>query len=404
MELKLHQSLRQELRLTLNLLLKQQVELLTLPVQELERVLEEESFSNPFLKGLFKRFPSSLNFEEEVSQEPPYHPSELEELERNLRAELEGRELELALELLKYLDDRGFLSKGVKELAEELGVSEEELEKVRGKVIRLEPLGICSKDPWEFLELQIEEFYGGKEREELLRALRDAKEGREPPPPLKEKLRRLRLRPLSPQEPAFKVVKVDALVEEEGEELRVYLYEDFLELDLNEEYLELYRRSKGKVKGFLKEAFERYRTLLKAFELRRRSLRRVVEKVVQVQEDFLRGRGSLKSLTVKETAREVGLHESTVSRIVNAKFVKTPVGTYPLRVFFVRESAGGLSQEELINAIRELVEGEDKRKPLSDEAIARILRERGYPVARRTVTKYREMLGIPSSRERKLKS
>ena len=104
---------------------------------------------------------------------------------------------------------------------------------------------------------------------------------------------------------------------------------------------------------------------------------------------------------VKDLARELNLSESTVSRLINSKFVKTPQGTYPFRFFFVRETAGGISQEQLMKKIKEIIEKEDKERPLSDEEIANILRREGYSVARRTVTKYREMLGIPPSRKRK---
>ncbi|NPB06211.1 MAG: hypothetical protein GXO03_01265, partial [Aquificae bacterium] len=90
MELKLHQSVRPELRLNLQLLLKQHLELLTLPSQELERALEHESLSNPFLRGFFKRLPTGVSFEETLQSEPAYEPTELEQLYRSLRAELDG--------------------------------------------------------------------------------------------------------------------------------------------------------------------------------------------------------------------------------------------------------------------------------------------------------------------------
>jgi len=303
---------------------------------------------------------------------------------------------------LGFLDGDGFLSEPVEKLARKLGVSYEKLERVRRKLVRLEPLGVGCVSAREFLELQIEELYPHL-KSELKGALDELERGKRVRPELMEKLRRLRPKPLSGTGGAFKVVRVDAVIEEDGEELVVYLYEEFLELDVNEEYLELYRRSKGKLKGYLKEAFERYETLRRALELRTRNLRRILEKVVSVQEAFLKGKGTLKSLTAKEVARELGLHESTVSRIVNAKFVKTPVGTYPLKFFFVRESAGGLSQDELMRLIRELIENEDRARPLSDGEIARRLKAMGYEVARRTVAKYRELMGIPSSRERRLR-
>nr|2K9M_A Chain A, RNA polymerase sigma factor RpoN [Aquifex aeolicus] len=125
-----------------------------------------------------------------------YTPSELEELQQNIKLELEGKEQELALELLNYLNEKGFLSKSVEEISDVLRCSVEELEKVRQKVLRLEPLGVCSKDVWEFLELQIEEIYP-EEEEILKKALRDLKRGKKLKPEIKGKLSRLRLFPLS---------------------------------------------------------------------------------------------------------------------------------------------------------------------------------------------------------------
>ncbi|AAC06814.1 RNA polymerase factor sigma-54 [Aquifex aeolicus] len=397
----LNQRLEVRQKLNLKLLLKQDLELLTYQTQELEKLIHEEVLVNPLIKGVFKKIPKSFEVKETVPYQIPYTPSELEELQQNIKLELEGKEQELALELLNYLNEKGFLSKSVEEISDVLRCSVEELEKVRQKVLRLEPLGVCSKDVWEFLELQIEEIYP-EEEEILKKALRDLKRGKKLKPEIKGKLSRLRLFPLSSSaEKVYTFAKVDAIIEEENGEFFIYLYEDFIDIDLNEEYWELYKKSRNLQKE-LKEAFERYESIRKVLDIRRRNLRKVLEKIVERQKDFLTGKGSLKPLTLREVSSEIGIHESTLSRIVNSKYVKTPVGTYSLRTFFVRESAEGLTQGELMKLIKEIVENEDKRKPYSDQEIANILKEKGFKVARRTVAKYREMLGIPSSRERRI--
>lgn len=400
--MKINQRLELKLRLNLKLLLKQQIELLTLQVQELEKMLNEEIILNPLIKGVFKKIPKNFEVKEIPPFEIPYEASEVEILERNLRAELRGKELEIAQELLNFIDERGFLSKTPEEISYELGIPLETLEEVRKKVIHLEPLGVCSRDIWEFLETQIEEIYP-EESDSLKNVLKEYRKTGNVnlPQKVKEKLSRLKISPLSSMGLPYKIAKLDAVIEEEDGKLVAYLYEDFIDIDINEEYLELYKNSKGKVKSFLKEAFEKYESIRKALEIRRENLRKILDIILKRQEGFLKGKGNLKALTVKEVAEILGIHESTVSRIVNSKYVKTPVGTYPLRFFFVRESVEGVSQDELLNLIREVIENEDKSKPLSDEQIAKILREKGFNIARRTVTKYREVLGIPSSRERK---
>ncbi|GAB6065450.1 RNA polymerase factor sigma-54 [Aquifex pyrophilus] len=398
--MKINQSLELKLKTSLNLLLKQQVEVLSLPVQELERIINEEAISNPFVKGIFRKIPKRFYTSEEFTYEVPYEPKEIEVLEENVRIEFKGREREIALELLRFIDEKGFLREDINKIAGELGISPQSLEEIRRKLMRLEPLGVCSRDVWEFLEIQIEEVYP-EEAKELKKALSQFRETGRIQEKVKEKLSRLRLSPLVPQGENVRLYKVDAIIEEEDGELRYYLYEEFIDIDLNEEYWEIYRSSKGKVKGYLREAFERYEAIKKALEIRKRNLREILGIIVQKQEGFLKGGDTLKTLTIREVSERLGVHESTVSRIVNSKYVKTPVGTYPLRFFFVRESVEGTSQEEILTLIKEIIEKEDKSKPLSDEEIAKILQSRGVNVARRTVTKYREILGIPSSRKRR---
>ena len=397
----LNQSLELSLKVKLNLLLKQSLEILTLPAQELEQILREESLSNPFIKDFVVRAPDFFYCKEPCQFEIPYTPSELEELERNIRIELPEEEIPIAEELLKHIDEKGFLTISPEELSQKKGIPLEKLESVRKKVMSLHPEGVTSLNVKEFLELQIEELYP-EESTELKKALENLFSGKPVPEEIKEKLSHLKLSPLSGNSLNYKVSRVDAVIEEEEGELVPYLYDEYIEIDLSEEYLELYKKAKGKAKSFLKESYERYKELLKALNLRKKNLKKALEIVVEVQRDFLLGKGSLKSFPLSDLANELGVHVSTASRLVNSKYVKTPVGTFLLKYFFPRESVSGASQDELMELIREIIESEDKTKPYSDEEIAKILRTKGYQVARRTVTKYRQLLGIPSSRDRKI--
>jgi RNA polymerase sigma-54 factor len=154
------------------------------------------------------------------------------------------------------------------------------------------------------------------------------------------------------------------------------------------------------LKGRLQEA----RWLLRSLEARAQTLVKVMRCLVRQQSAFLEfGEQALRPLTLREVASEVGLHESTISRAVARKFVRTPRGTIPLRSFFASGvgQAGEESSSTAIQAmIRRLVEHEDPRKPLSDARLADALKAAGVPVARRTVAKYREALGLPSSQDR----
>ncbi len=397
----LRQELQLRLRTTLNLLLRNQVEVLLYPVQELEQLLKEEKESNPFIEEICVSDRIYTLFEDRKVPEVRHRQHPVEVLTRNLKAELEGRDLEIALELLSAVDERGFFRGSIGEIAGRFGVPEEEVERIRQLVLRCEPPGICSKDLREFLILQIEEMY--PEEPELIGELEKALAGGKVSEQARRKLAHLRLSPIEEEIVVPQVTKVDAVIELDDGELVGYVYEDLIEIKPSRFYREALAKAKGEAREFLKEYLERFENFRKILNIRKENLRRILEEIIRVQEKFLRGEGELRALLVKDVARKLGVSESTVSRLVNSKYVKTPQGTYPFRFFFVRETAGGVSQEQLMRRIREIISGEDRRRPLSDDEIAGILRSEGYRVARRTVSKYRELLGIPSSRERKLR-
>ncbi len=395
----LRQELQLKLKLNLNLLLKNQVEVLLYPIQELEQILKEEKESNPFIEEVYVSPTAVHLFEERRFPEPVHRAHPLEVLERNVRAELEGTDLRIALELLSCVDEKGFFRGEVESIANELGVSPDRVEKIRRFVTRLEPLGICTRDAFEFAFLQVEELY--PDEPWLVEELKRALGGKRPSEEAMRKLSHLRMSPIESEAVIPRVSKVDAVIELDDGELVGYIYEELIEIRPNTSYVEMLSKAKGSAREFLKEYFERYENFKKILSVRRENLRRILDEIIRTQEDFLRGEGSLRPLLVKDVAYRLGISESTVSRLINSKYVKTPQGTYPFKFFFVRETAGGVSQEELMREIKEIVSSEDKSRPLSDEEIANILRKRGYNVARRTVAKYREMLGIPSSRERR---
>ena len=155
------------------------------------------------------------------------------------------------------------------------------------------------------------------------------------------------------------------------------------------------------LRGHLQEA----RWLLKSLEARGETLLKVMRCLLQQQAAFLEfGDSALRPLTLREVASEIGLHESTVSRAVARKYARTPRGTIPLRSFFasgIETGTGGEASSTAIQAmIRQLIEAENPRKPLSDARLAETLKATGVPVARRTVAKYREAMSIPSSQDR----
>ena len=180
-------------------------------------------------------------------------------------------------------------------------------------------------------------------------------------------------------------------------------------LHLNPYYVNLMRNHQNTLDAEAKDWIEkRYRdavNLINSLAQRGSTIARVTEAIFEVQTDFLtEGTKSIKPLTLRTIAEKIGVHESTVSRVTSNKHVQTPHGMYPLRFFFSNELATtqgeSVSAKQVKNLIQEMVDAEAPAKPLSDQAISNALKAKGVLLARRTVQKYRDELGIPTSRER----
>lgn len=146
--------------------------------------------------------------------------------------------------------------------------------------------------------------------------------------------------------------------------------------------------------------------LIKNIENRKNTILKISQAILNKQEEFfLKGTKYINPMTMKEIAQDLNLHESTISRGVNGKYMLTPFGTFELKYFFnssiKSNSDKDLSSISIKNIIKDKIKLENKRKPLSDENIASILKKEGINIARRTVAKYREELGILSSSKRK---
>ena len=161
-----------------------------------------------------------------------------------------------------------------------------------------------------------------------------------------------------------------------------------------------------RTRQFLKAKFSAARWFIDSINQRRRTLFAVMEALVDMQRDFFRyGRGRLRPLILRDVAERTNLDISTVSRVVNGKYVQCDFGVYELKYFFSEglETADGkyVSSREVKATLESILQTEDKSRPLSDQKIAQELQDRGFRIARRTVTKYRRQLGIPVGRMRR---
>jgi len=211
------------------------------------------------------------------------------------------------------------------------------------------------------------------------------------------------------QEPA-ETIHPDVIVEEFESEFQVRLTREGLkDLSISSTYRRILKEAaKGdSAREWIKKRLESARWFIDALEQRQSTLERIARIVFRHQEAFLRkGVGALAPLRMQEVADEVGVHISTVSRAVAGKYVQTPHGILPLRFFFTggmeKDSGGMTSQASIKERIKQLIDKEDKASPLSDERLADMLHEKdGLSIARRTVTKYRKAMQIPSSSQRR---
>jgi RNA polymerase sigma-54 factor len=168
------------------------------------------------------------------------------------------------------------------------------------------------------------------------------------------------------------------------------------------------RQSKDQeARKYITDRLNAAQALIKSIEQRKQTIVRVTESIVRYQEDFFeRGPEHLRPLVLRTIADELGLHESTVSRVTSNKYVQTPRGLYDLKFFFNSMIQGTGAQEDLASEavktkIRHMISQEDPKHPLSDQRIAELLADDGLQIARRTVAKYRESIHILSSAQRR---
>ncbi len=370
-------------KLSLSVLLKQDVELLTKNSEQLEQILEEEEKQNPYITHVIKRTPRWFFQEQDKKpKEPVARNSLMEEISKQISLEFDHIDKEIALEILYRCDESGFFKDSIEEIARLYGVSSEYVEDIREFIMtEIEPVGVASRNLEEFIKVQLQEMYPKQVEfhERVLNAIKIGKLDED----VKEAISHLRLKPIEDEGSASAVARVDLLLEHDGENWYIFIQEDFLELKIEED-----AHPQDDIE---KEKLRRAKNIKLILDIRRRVLRHIGEAIVKRQEGFLLRNEPLKTLTVKEVAESSQVSMSTVSRIINSRYAKTPAGIYPLRFFFVKESKGGMSKEELMRAIKEVLQ---ENTSISDGKVAQMLKGRGIDIARRTVAKYRKLLGL----------
>lgn len=317
--------------------------------------------------------------------------------------------------LIGNLDNNGYLASRIEELADALKISEQEINKALSLVQQLDPPGVGARNLKECLILQ---FFlipdHPPQMEDILDYLDDLAAGHykkiataldvtvKEVKKMGELLRLLDPKPgsrFSTNNP-LKYIVPDAVITKVGDEYHILVNErDVPRININDAYRKvLLENEDEELKKYVRKKVTSAVNLLKSIELRRITIQEVLEAIVKRQKNFLdEGVTALKPLTMKEIAEELGIHESTVSRVSANKYVQTPRGLYSVKCFFA--GSIGLEKEVTPEKIKEDIKNhiaqENSEKPLSDKVLADIFQKAGIVISRRTIAKYRDELGIP---------
>jgi RNA polymerase sigma-54 factor len=329
--------------------------------------------------------------------------------------------------IIGNLDEDGYLTATLDEMADQTGTTREVMEAALKAVQGLDPAGVGARDLKECLLLQIESANGkGGVAWQIVSSYMRLLEMRQ----FKELAKMLgrpqehidiavsMIRHLNPRPgvrfsgPGARSVEPDVYFIRDGEDFVIQMNDDELpQLRLNAQYRKMLDRDQGatkEVRDYVRERYSSAIQLMKNIEQRKHTILRVCEAIRRRQLEFLtQGIDSLKPMMIKDVAEEVGVHPSTVSRAVANKYAHTPHGVYELRYFFseaVQGPSGGETPLLLLKRrVRKMIEEEDARRPLTDDQITARLQGEGIDVTRRTVAKYREDMKIPSTHQRRVR-
>jgi RNA polymerase sigma-54 factor len=329
--------------------------------------------------------------------------------------------------IIGNLDEDGYLTATLDEMAHQIGATRAVMEAALTAVQGLDPAGVGARDLKECLLLQIQSVNGKGgvawqivSHHMRLLEMRQFKElakvlGR---PQEHIDMAVARIRHLNPRPgvrfsgPGPRSVEPDVYFIRDGEDFVIQMNEEELpQLRLNAQYRKMLDRDQGatkEVRDYVRERYSSAIQLMKNIEQRKHTILRVCEAIRRRQYDFLmNGIDALKPMMIKDVAEEVGVHPSTVSRAVANKYAHTPHGVYELRYFFseaVQGPSGGETPLLLLKRkVKKMIEEEDARRPLTDDHITARLQSEGIDVTRRTVAKYREDMKIPSTHQRRVR-
>ena len=416
------------------------LELLQTPIVALEKRIEEELEDNPSLEEDLQEEEEQASFQNySYSQKIEYSQVEdkSESLENYLLKQLIGLNLkDEDLFLIKYLinslDESGFLSRDLYAISSDLlvnndrVVSEKSLKKALEILQNLDPKGVGAKDLQNCLLIQLEKIhpsekiahqiiskyyksFSNKNFELLMRELDISQKKLRAIYDLIENLKPIPSGGFSKHTTPSEYIYADFTISISNNQLQLQLNRgNAKKLKINNYYSNLFAETKDKkTKDFLLKKIEKAKWFKESMERREGTLKQVMEAIMGLQKDyFISGTESdLKPMKLADVADVVGMDISTISRVSNSKFIETHFGTFKIKELFsdaYRKDNGELvSTKEIKYSLKEIILNEDKIRPFTDEKLAKLLGKEDYHIARRTVAKYREQLGIETAKLRR---
>ena len=439
-------TIEQTQKLALTPELIQAIQILQFSNQELDSYVQEQVLINPVIETAGEKPAEEFElpdpervtdsyrgeYRREEKQQYPYeqHATNDVTLVEHLMFQLQFAPLceaqrKTGKYIIESLDDNGYLTQSRQELVAGLGLEPEEIEKVLEVIHTFDPAGVGAEDLSECLTVQlaaqdrltelkqrvISDFLEDMASNRLAVIARKLGTETEQIQKIADEIRTLDPKPgrAFASQDETRYITPDVFVEKEDGEYHVIINEGSVpHLMVSSYYRQVLRESANdrNLAEYLNDRINTANWLIKSIEQRKQTIYNVVSAVVRHQRDFFEyGPKHIKPMTLRQIAEDVGIHESTVSRSINGKYMQSPRGVFEIKYFFTSGvSAGGgegMSSNAVKSIIREMVEKEDSKKPCSDQYMADRMQADGINISRRTVAKYREEMGIPSSQKRK---
>ena len=421
---------------------RQAIKLLQLSTYELDKEIDELILENPILEknddietdyDIGSTSNSALSDPEDILKYYKKNDSLKEFLNRQIEiSSLSDDERLIASIIIDCVNDNGYLTEDLNDIFIQANriteVTFQEIFYVLHTLQRFEPVGTCALDLYDSLAIQLDNFYKDSDYyHEAMRIIKslskidsshDLKFDQEISSIYKnedfnekafELVKKLNPKPgliISKKLDSYQILP-EVVIYKRDDKWITELTSNKPPLKLNSEYVSIMKESKIKTDiDYLKKNYNEAKFIIKSIKNRNITILNVCKEIFKKQLDFLNnGDIGIKPMTLRDVSEALGIHESTVSRATSNKYVQTPRGVFEMKYFFTSELSTDtgqmVSSKAIMKMIKTFVDSEIKQKPLSDNQISELFKNKGISVARRTITKYREKLKIPSSNERK---